>query len=338
MSIIPTLAKLSCFSDITNRKPSHGRSVTILDGIRGMAALMVLADHTGLAPTAFGINGVWLFFVLSGYLLTIPFIRCHNFTAPWLCIYFIRRLLRILPMYVLYVIIAAYSLHLSHDWLIKHLLFQLSTGHLWTVKQELAFYLLLPFIVLITIFLDKNPLKIAVVFVFIAYISASSLTGDIFALTASIEGKFQPFYISPFIAGMAAAYFMESLKQYNLSTKYMGSIGGVFFAGIFVFLNWGVPGYSATHPWVMGLFFAAFVLWAQFIPGGIAQSIINSLFLRAIGIVGYSFYLLHWLVKEWFYSYKDVPILYFLLTMVTTYVLACVAYTVVEKPTMGLVK
>lgn len=62
------------YHDSKYKKPSSGLNFAALDGLRGFAALLVIADHTGLpgfdnlAP-----EGVILFFCLSGFLLTMPF-------------------------------------------------------------------------------------------------------------------------------------------------------------------------------------------------------------------------------------------------------------------------
>ena len=333
-----SLSKLPCFADIVNRKPMHGRSITILDGARGIAALAVLVEHTQMVTNPIGLDGVWLFFVLSGYLLTPPFIHCPAYTAKWVGSYFLRRFLRILPMYVVYVCMATYFLHCTQDWLIDHLTFRLTTAHLWTVKQDVVFYLILPFIMLLTLCLGKYPFRIAGILVVVAYLLSSYLPVRLSSPTA---GKTTFFFIAPFMEGMAIAYVMEGIKdtipRYQL--RHLSPLGALVFGGVFIFLLWGTPPEKPTyHSWGMGLLFSAFIVWAQIIPKSVAYSVLNSLPLRAIGIVGYSFYLLHWLVKEWFLSYKPYPVLYFSLTLISTYLLACVTYTLIEKPAMGIGK
>ena len=81
-------------------KPSASRTMQpALDVLRILAALMVLTVHTGQltgleAQTAFGANGVTLFFILSGYLTQISLERTPKISA-----YYRRRALRILPLY-----------------------------------------------------------------------------------------------------------------------------------------------------------------------------------------------------------------------------------------------
>src|SRR4051794_4794018 len=86
----------------------HGRLLPALDGLRAVAALLVLGYHAALTtwPLDVGWAGVPVFFVLSGYLITRLSLADEagsgfSFRAFW-----IRRVTRIVPLYVLAV--AAY--------------------------------------------------------------------------------------------------------------------------------------------------------------------------------------------------------------------------------------
>ncbi|MEE8508864.1 MAG: acyltransferase family protein, partial [Myxococcota bacterium] len=86
--------------DIVNKQPTAGPNLDALDGIRGLAVLLVLASHTGAFQLqGHGGVGVWLFFGLSAFLLTMPFAARPERAASWpdLRHYFARRLRRILP-------------------------------------------------------------------------------------------------------------------------------------------------------------------------------------------------------------------------------------------------
>jgi peptidoglycan/LPS O-acetylase OafA/YrhL len=83
--------------------PVHGRTLPALDGLRAVAALLVVGFHVAPAtwPLATGWAGVPIFFVLSGYLITRLSLadeagRGFSFRGFW-----IRRVTRIVPLYLL---------------------------------------------------------------------------------------------------------------------------------------------------------------------------------------------------------------------------------------------
>ena len=82
-----------------------------LDGLRGLAALIVVFSHTsnaglflvpGLNMSGTGKSGVYLFFILSSFLLTRPILSLKDnfFTSQNLTRYFKRRVTRIFPLYL----------------------------------------------------------------------------------------------------------------------------------------------------------------------------------------------------------------------------------------------
>ena len=100
MSQTPT-AGLSSPAQISSHVPA-------LDGARGLAILLVLLDHAsdahlylfaGADLNRAGKYGVYLFFVLSSFLLTLPFCagRAPTDLRSWLN-YGMRRFLRIFPL------------------------------------------------------------------------------------------------------------------------------------------------------------------------------------------------------------------------------------------------
>ena len=151
-------------------KLGNGR-IPSVDGWRALSILMVLASHStrmngfsdtwgvmSVFPLAFDGNlGVRFFFVISGFLITFLLLREHDQNGKVsLKSFYIRRTLRILPVYVAYLAVVAVlqfftRLHQAPITWIGDLTFTVNflprgiiSGHLWSLSVEEQFYLLWP--------------------------------------------------------------------------------------------------------------------------------------------------------------------------------------------------
>ncbi len=145
--------------------------VPALDGVRGIAVIMVMAFHIWRAPvTAIGWAGVDLFFVLSGYLIT-GILWDLRPSAERARVFYLRRAFRILPLYyglLLAAFVARPFLGLAvrrddlalvgeHLWYWTYLCdWRIALGHphaitflshLWTLSIEEQFYLVWPLVI-----------------------------------------------------------------------------------------------------------------------------------------------------------------------------------------------
>lgn len=169
---------------------SAARHIAALDGIRGLAVLMVILFHSALrsggSPESAGIVmkvilsgwlGVDVFFVLSGFLITGIILDTKN-TKHFFRNFYVRRTLRIFPLYylVLFVVLTIVPLFMAFDtpdlvklvdrqiwlwtymtnvgfvyfrkaWLLTSVV---DLSHLWSLAVEEQFYLIWPLIVVIT--------------------------------------------------------------------------------------------------------------------------------------------------------------------------------------------
>src|SRR5437588_912798 len=159
-------------------------TILLLDGVRAFACLIVIWFHIYRIPRDlsiwnspplahpllnsflyFGKYGVTLFFVLSGFLLFMPFAEALLFEKKWPSVrqFYLRRIFRIMPAYylslILIVLLFQRQYLQSQHWQELGLFFtflmdssqatfkQLNAPF-WTLAIEWQFYMLLPFLVL----------------------------------------------------------------------------------------------------------------------------------------------------------------------------------------------
>jgi peptidoglycan/LPS O-acetylase OafA/YrhL len=142
-----------------------------VEGLRAVAALLVLCTHVGFvsglntspgvlgALTARAEVGVGVFFVISGFLLYRPWAAAHlrGEPGPPLGPFLLRRLLRILPLYLLVLattVALVPSARPQDGWdllllpllgqVYRHQTVYLGIPQAWSLCVELAFYLTLP--------------------------------------------------------------------------------------------------------------------------------------------------------------------------------------------------
>ncbi len=135
------------------RDTTHIPYVPALDGVRAASILLVMAAHMlPLGPQALEMNamaakmGMSLFFCLSGYLIVSMIHR-----NPDVITFLTRRMLRIVPSVVMYMVILVLLFGLGIPAVLSNLLFVTNywtvglsdgpLGHMWSLSVEMHFYL-----------------------------------------------------------------------------------------------------------------------------------------------------------------------------------------------------
>lgn len=168
------------------RRTSTGKWLPEIDGLRFIAIAAVLLFHmqgqlehhytiTARAPFAwlarafdFGNRGVPLFFVLSGFILSLPFARAHFSGAPVPSLrrYFLRRVTRLEPPYLLNIALVSLGAvlldHQRSQAVLPHLAASAAYLHYavfgtpstinsvaWSLEVEVQFYLLAPLLAIV---------------------------------------------------------------------------------------------------------------------------------------------------------------------------------------------
>ncbi len=342
--------------DIVNKRPTAGPNLDALDGIRGLAVLLVLASHTGAFQLqGHGGVGVWLFFGLSAFLLTMPFAARPERAASWpdLRHYFARRLRRILPAY--YLILAVefvFVVDADLPVILRHALFLQGDTILWTIPQEVLFYLVLPFLAAGHLFLFRRSRGATIAgLAALALFANLHLDASVFAMNGN--GRWMRFYLGVFVTGMAFSYAYASPALTRIVARprvnrALGVLGlGIlaalfttsesyheFFASVPILgalefpLGWAYPG-------SFGVLCGALIYITLVCDGRWIHRILSSLILRAVGITSYSVYLWHLVVRDTLLGMgvtAGLPL--FAATLGLTYPLACTVYALVERPFM----
>jgi peptidoglycan/LPS O-acetylase OafA/YrhL len=166
-------------NDDVHTRPLSRNHYATLDGLRGVAVLLVMVLHFSFLAPGTGIEGFYwkiigggwagvdLFFVLSGFLITGILYDAKG-SAHFFRNFFARRILRIFPLYYGFLIVLLLLLPLLHPaaaepfskqlWLwtyFSNVLFAMEgwegmpahTVHLWSLAVEEQFYLIWPFVV-----------------------------------------------------------------------------------------------------------------------------------------------------------------------------------------------
>jgi peptidoglycan/LPS O-acetylase OafA/YrhL len=223
---------------VSVQPPQHRDAI---DGVRGLAALSVLAFHVWLYRTdrphgrrsalidhvLFSANiGLIAFFVLSGFLLYRAYARAalSGAAPPGAVGYARRRIARIVPAYyvcgigcvILYVTVGPDTILPSPASLPAFALFaqnySLNTlmqlnPVLWTLSIEAAFYAVLPLIALAAARLEFKAHALLLVGLIGGGVGFNVLDHQL--LAGEIPGKTLPAYIGVFAVGMLAALLVE---------------------------------------------------------------------------------------------------------------------------------
>lgn len=155
-----------------------------LNGIRGFAILLVLLSHASnhgmsihpnLSFSGAGRYGVFLFFVLSAFLLTRQFLESApkgDEIKPFITHYLLRRFLRIYPLFlaslVLYYILGGSGIFsITETDIIKSIFLLDGKSIFWTIPVEFQYYFLLPIVSLLLLRTERTSFVIITISLFV---------------------------------------------------------------------------------------------------------------------------------------------------------------------------
>ncbi len=352
-----------------------GAHVPALDGLRGLAVLMVMGTHfvySAGGPTAFtplgrlarsGWRGVDLFFVLSGYLITTRLIEAPK--ANYFRAFYWKRTLRIFPLYYLSLAVVYgtalvflpgewakltgwshpgwffgylqnVAMALNHGWLTAPRWFKLN--HFWSLAVEEHFYFVWP---LVTRYLPRLLLPLVCLgFIWGAVELRHWVWANHPGSTFDVAYVLTPTRLD----GLAVGGLVASLARWVPWQRLAGPLkwlSPAIVAGVVVELAWPgtlhgeLPGWLPVTLLVAGVAGAA--RWLEWS------------WLRWFGAYSYGLYVWHQLFEptwrawfqptrlmEWTGSRTAGLVLYAALAMGASVVLALISWRLVEAPAQRL--
>lgn len=334
-----------------------------LDGLRGLAFLIVLASHmswAGLLPLpgqgliGVGKSGVYLFFVLSAFLLTRALIARPPAALVdrglW-ANYVLRRVLRIWPLYLVVLLLSwgltaagveRWSYPLDTAALLRHLTLREGQGVLWSIPVEFKFYLVLPLLAVALAWTRARrwPL-LGEAALLVAVLACASWVWPPDQAGRN-DVRLGP-YLVVFVCGCFAARLDLRLRERSRAGSPL--LWGL--AGLVAVLGWvvSIPEVWAaitgtavdrrvSHHWFVffGLVWSCLLLAVLHGPGWL-RAVFSSAPVRLVGVVSFSAYLWHMPVLAALRraGAADWPLAP-LLTLLAVLLVAMVSFLLFERP------
>ena len=319
----------------------EGRRVPPLDGVRGLAVLLVIAGHS-VRPQSqpLAAAGVTLFFVLSGYLITGILLRDADESGRprGLRRFYGRRARRLLPALVL-LLAFELAMRLVTGRSLLPVLYAAtyttniaivgndtsSLSHTWSLALEEQFYLVWP-LVLPFVLRSRRPLAIVAG---LAVMSAALRTAIYFGYpTAWLFAYFGPFTrADAILAGCALAIALRRGPE-----RVARGIPRPAIAGALIVLGLSFV-WDSGHAAVVCLpllVAASSVLVAHLVTttDGLIARVFSFRPLRGMGRISYGMYLWHFLVLV---AVSEVGAPPFITTLVVTSAIATASWFLVER-------
>lgn len=327
------------------------------DGVRGFAFIIILLFHLNgfLGESVFileGQTGVWLFFVLSGFLLArskMVDIARSGGVLGW-PEYAIRRIFRIYPLFLVYIFLLWYFMPVEPERCLRVLALESTFAIDWTLYIEFRFYLVLPlFLLPLCLGLRK---ELYLVFLCVAAISVGMFLFPFFKDYR--EWYFSGFplagwrgnlvfisYLGCFLPGLVAAYLAIHFPLSKQCVGIAADFLGLAVLSSVVITRWmlqpGMPCGDVDYGVIVHLWFPYSVLFAFWIyllsaEQGLLAKVLSSRYFRFLGDISYPGYLIHVYV---FHSLRPIfgtNWMYGMIALVVVIIMAYILHILIELP------
>lgn len=367
-----------------------------LHALRFIAAVLVLVSHVEMIKGGLKISniysngsflahsleslgplGVTFFFVLSGFLITYLLLAEKQRTSTInVKAFYMRRVLRIWPVYILFTLLAFYVLpefaQFQHFYLSPHLANEKGTkflmylvflpglvlamfesvpwaGHLWSIGVEEQFYLAWPWLVKIKRQLKVKHFMRILFFIILLkglfYVAYSNNLIDEWLKEIVAQSKFECM-----VLGGMGAYYLAKGRLFSILPRLSQGIFLVIILLLCLGVNWFMPsGIDDIKHLLLSPMFVLIILGVSY--GSIGDKLENHILIH-FGNISYGFYLYHMAVVV--FVIKNMPdfvirwcsqnyegnvvinLLYYLGSIILTIAVSSISYYILEKPFLRL--
>ncbi len=328
-----------------------------IDGLRAIAVLSVVIYHAGINELSGGFIGVDIFYVISGYLITLLISKSlieENFSF---LTFYARRSKRLLPAAIVMIIFSILlgSLFLTTDayislsksaiysnifaaniWFMNNSgYFDLSSQvsplvHMWSLSVEEQFYLIFPFILFISYQIGKlRAVKIVIISSIVLSLAACILLSSKYP-----NFSFYMIFTRAWELGVGAAVvFLPKAKNENRQiTLTISTIGLLLIAYSLMFISEQdvYPGHLALYP-VIG---SALLIYTLTNSNNFISATLSSKPFLLIGKSSYSIYLWHWPIIVYYRLYinqRDFNLIEILLLIISSIIAGYFSWKYIEE-------
>jgi len=320
--------------------------------LRGLSVFLVFLFHTDLKFFSNGFLGVDVFFVISGYVITKILKERFFYNRKYFFKeFYVRRILRIVPIYffvvisfsIIFILIGPLT---DIDYIIKKIIFiftftsnfyylnfqkeyfdnifQDPLNHTWSVAVEMQFYLFFPFLIY---FLRKKFKEESIIKILLVIIIAGIFITYYFSKNINLTFYSPIFRSWEFLLG-SLVYYLHNKKNFNKSSVVikLNKIYWPFIIVMFVIIFFTKPEqkfYSILLTTICASFFLL-------LRKKISKQKLNNTLVLYLGNISYSFYLYHLPVLFFFNIYFETK-LRFIFAFIITIILSHFSYIYVEN-------